>query len=247
MTFEMPAASSPTGMTLKTARSILELSSRLPGSETSAGTNNLSRVDYALKAAFDEYVRETKCTRTTNDTLTLTADSEDFSTAGVSNFDPSRIIRIGIEDPDDGSIFDAEHAGYDEVRQWRISRTGRLEWADYLGSAFKSGMPRVFGWRDASNAIVAPLPSKAWKVRLTYWETATSWTIGTSSPADVVLNIPEDVIQPVIQHGAAFYLHKTTHPAAAAMDRQLFNQHIADTRGFYAVTQSVSAVDEDYL
>lgn len=236
-----------TSTTLETAREILDLGSRMPGSETSAGTNNLKRVDWAIKAACDEYVRMTKCTRTTNDSLTLTADSEDFSTSSVTNFDPSRIIKIEVEHPTSGQKYAARQASYDTVRTWRLHGIERYEWYPYTNNADFVGTPEVFGWRDNANAIVAPLPQIAWKVLLTYWEAATSWTIGTASPADVTLNIPDDVIIPVIQHGAAFYLNKSVHPASASMDRQLFDKHIVETRGFYSVTKSITAQREDYI
>lgn len=234
--------------TLETARSVFELVvNRLPGGEVAAGTDNLNRIDYAIKAAGDEFVRRTKCVRKTNDTLTLTADDEDFDTSSLSDFDPSRLIKIEVEHPTDATIYPARRAAYDTVRTWRRHGIERNEWYPYTNSADYVGIPAVFGWRDKSNAIVAPLPAVAWKVLLTYWEPFSSWTIGTGTPGSVTLNIPDDLIMPVIHHGARSYFNMATNPASASLDRQLFEKHIMESRGFYGVSNQIQAQVEDYI
>lgn len=233
--------------TLTTAREIVELLAvRLPGAETAAGTDNIKRVDYAIKAAGDEFVRRTKCARTTDDTLVLTADDEDFDTSSLTDFDPSRVIKIEVEHPTEGTIYPARRSTYDTVRTWRRNGIERYDYYPYTNSADQVGVPAVFGWRDASNAIVAPLPGLAWKVLLTYWDLFTSWTIGTATPNSVTLNIPDDLIYPVLQHGAAFYLNKAVAPQQAMLDRQLFDKHIRESAGFYRVSSAIQAQYEDY-
>lgn len=233
--------------TLTTAREIVELLAiRLPGGEVAAGTDNLKRLDYAIKAAGDEFVRRTKCVRKTNSSLTLTADSEAFSTSSITDFHPDRLIKIEVNHPDTDTKYPALRVSYDEVRNWRLYGFDRTESYPYANGADLTGVPCVFGWKDATSAIVAPLPSIAWEIFLTYWEPFTSWTIGTATPNSVTLNIPDDVIMPVLQHGAAFYLNKAASPAAASMDRSLFEKHIIETRGNYGVTKFIQAQEADY-
>lgn len=225
---------------------MLDLGIRLPGSETAAGTNNLSRVDYAIKAAGEEFVRRTRCTIKTNDTLTLTADSEAFDTSGVGDFDPSRLAMVEVRHPTTSTVYPASWTNYHNVRTSRLNGVERGPWYPYTNGADQIGVPNTFAWRDRTNAIVAPLPGVAWEVLLTYWEPFTTWTVGTATPGSVTLNIPDDLIQPVIQNGAAYYLNKAVSPQSAMLDRQLFDKHIVESRGFYSRTRTVIPNREDY-
>lgn len=232
------AASSPGSTTLADAREILELTTRLPGSETSAGTNNLKRVDYAIRAAGEEFVRRTRCTRKTNDSLTLTADSRNFSTGSIADFHPSRLINIEVEHPTEGTIYPADNFNYRHVRSESLHGISYHIWQNAHPDTRPGGTPDRFAWRDDNNAIVDPEPDVAWKVRLVYWAPFTSWTIGTASPGGVTLNIPDHLIIPVIEHGARAYLQSAVNPRQAAFGRELFEQHINATRG----TRSLSNV-----
>lgn len=233
--------------TLEAARELISLLvNRSPGGELAAGSDNLKRLDYAIKAAGDEFVRRTRCTRTTNDALTLTADSEAFVTSSIADFDPSRLIMIEVRHPTTSTVYPAKQVSYKKVRTDRLNGVERGPWYPYTNSADQIGIPNEFAWRDAANAIVAPLPGVAWEVLLTYWEPFTSWTIGTGSSSSVTLNIPDDVIQPVLHNGVRAYFNMAESPASASLDRSLFEKHISECRGFYAVTRAVYPNREDY-
>lgn len=233
--------------TLETARSIVSLmSSRLPGGEVATGTDNLTRVDYAIKAAGDEFVRRTRCTILTDETLTLTADSEVLDTSGLTTFHPSRIVNIEVEHPTTGTVYPAQQVNYRYVRQARLNGAERYWWYPYTNSADQVGITDVFAWRDANRAIVAPLPGLAWKVLITYWVPFTSWTYGTASPGAVTLNIPDDMIHGVLNSGFRCYFNAASSPASASLDRSLFDKHIRECSGLYTANRSILANPEDY-
>lgn len=234
--------------TLEEARTIVSLvSGRLPGGELANGTDNLSRVDYAIKAAGDEFVRRTRCTLTTDDSLTLTAGSEDLDTSSLTDFHPSRLVMIEVKNPTTNTIHTARWVNYQKVRESRDHGYEGNWWYPYTNSSDQSGTPELFSWRDESNAIVAPLPGLAWEVLLTYWAAFTSWTIGTATPNTVTLNIPDDMIHGVLHYGVRAYLDAASSPASADLDRRNFEAHIIRCRGQYARTRSIVPSREDYI
>lgn len=234
--------------TLETARDIVTLmTSRLPGGEVATGTDNLKRIDYAIKAAGDEFVRRTRCTLTTDDTLTLTADSEDFDTSSLADFHPSRLIKIEVKHPTTSTIYPATQVNYLHVRNARLNGVERGPWYPYSNSADQIGIPNEFAWRDESNAIVAPLPGVAWEVLLTYWEPFTAWTYGTASPGAVTLNIPDDMIHGVLNSGFRCFFNAAASPGSAMADRSLFEKHIQECRGATTVARTAIPSREDYI
>ena len=54
------------------------------------------RWDEAMKIAGNEFVRRTKCTRTSNTSLSLTVDSAELTYSSVSDLHPSRILRFEL-------------------------------------------------------------------------------------------------------------------------------------------------------
>jgi hypothetical protein len=232
--------------TLETARDIVAINLRLTGAEIAAGSTDLKRVDYMIKAAGDEFVRRTRCTQTT-DQVTATADDEDLDTSGFTDFRAANVIRVTATHPDTDRVYVVPHADFASVQ-------ADVSYSDYLTELFPyvnltgfGYVPQAIAWRDNDNAIIYPTPSLAWVIDVDYWQPFTSWTIGTATPASVTLNIPDEMIHGVLQYGTTAY-HQADAPDDKRFNtsRRLFDEHIISCRGRHATTSVVAANAKDY-
>lgn len=130
------------------------------------------------------------------------------------------------------------------VRDYAI---GHRQFPRDWGYAASSGMP-AFGWdglvrmgvpclaafRDDNTLVYWPFNKTAVNLVVQYWQPLATWTIGTTSPSGVTLNIPDDYIKDAIVTGAAGQLLFNT-PAARISAEQQFEALIKNVAGTYAV------------
>lgn len=83
-----------TGMALTEARNTVWATTK-----TDSSSNSASDVDRAIKMALDEFVRQTRFLRKTDDSINLTANVATISTQCLTDFRPERLYKAGIRHP----------------------------------------------------------------------------------------------------------------------------------------------------
>lgn len=232
--------------TLEAAREAVALAVQdMPGTTVSAGTDGVKRLDYAIRAAGNEFVRRTFCTRGQG-TKAATVDSDTLDTSSITDMDPSRIFRCTATEPASGRVYPVEVGDFRDVQ---VDATKRDLWLQfpYVGLVDTQYRPHKLGFRTATSAIIWPTPGVAWSFIFDYWVPFTSWTIGTATPASVTLNIPDDMIDGVLWYGVPAYF-ENPNPANRYQEtsRIRFERHVAQCRGRYGQTHSIQSNALDY-
>ncbi|MEM6260215.1 MAG: hypothetical protein AAGI37_18215 [Planctomycetota bacterium] len=232
--------------TLETAREVAEVVLRLTSSEVASGSNELKRLDYCIKAAGDEFVRRTRCTQASG-VINATVDSEDLDTSALTGFRAGNVIRVTATHPTTGRVYIVPHNDFANV-QTDVSLNDYLtEQFPFVNVGGFGYVPLSIAWRDNDSAIIYPIPSVAWSIQLDYWEPFTSWAIGTATPSSVTLNIPDEFIQGVLQHGVPAYKEADAPDDKRFVSSQRrFEAHINQCRGRLATTQVVLANEKEY-
>lgn len=183
-------------MNLTTARAFVSSAVR-DGSSESA-----TNIDQAIQAACDRFCRLAKCVIKT-DSVAITEDSTSFPLAVplANGFRPERVLDAWITgEPDPLALID-----YGTLNTLAANDDG-------------TGVPTRLAFLDnTGNGLLWPTPNDDFTAKLRYWQPfgitvssvfSTSWTPGTAD-ADTLagtLNIPDDVIKPVLYEGAAAIL-----------------------------------------
>lgn len=200
--------------TLDTVRSIVTDSALQVVSARFSAT----QIDHAIQGAGSEFVRRTRCVVASDDSLTLTVDSAVLDYSGVSDFDPSRFVGAALLE--DGEVAHLlSQADYRHVQR-------RLDRGDGV-----CDRPMIAFREAEQEAVFSFTPEQAWGLRLTYWQPFSTWTIGTVTPSEVTLNLPDDHLYPVAWFGAASYLVMGKAPDVAAHLRTQFEHHIRISAG----------------
>lgn len=227
--------------TLETARSLVtDAVMQWPASRY---TN--TQIDHAIKMAGDEFVRKTRCARTTA-TTNLTADQNQVSFSAVADFTPERLILAEADHATEDAINILKQVDYAYVRRLIENQEHRREhWESSLNDVDHSGLPTHIGFRNRADAYVYPEPDAAHTLKLVYFAPFTDWTPGTASPGDVTLNIPDDMIYGVLWWGAPAILeHTSTKARYQSESYRRFQEHIRDCRGVAGGGGGILMADE---
>lgn len=136
-----------------------------------------TNLDRALQLAGDEWVRLTKATKTAG-TITLTANSNVLPQAPpgwAPEFHLQHYLFL------DGQVLwpDLQFVDYDEVLQAQCRGWIGNGGGQSIGTSNTfTGRPCIFGYRDISDGICAPIPDKPYEIQLWYWQLFTSWLPG---------------------------------------------------------------------
>jgi hypothetical protein len=192
----MPVIASPTspatGMTVEAARAWVRNAVRDGTDDTAEGAAN---VDRAIMLAGNHFCRATRYVKRT-DSVAITSGSTVFPLAAsiAAGFLPERILDAWVGgQPDPLRI-----AGYAELNT--LAADGAYE---------GTGAPTRLAFLDnASDGLLWPTPAASYTARLRFWQPFTTWTIGGTDGGTLAtqLNIPTDVIMPVLNDGAAAIL-----------------------------------------
>lgn len=235
--------------TLTQAREAVELAVQdLPGVTIAAGTNGLKRMDYAIRAAMQEFNRRTFCTLT-SDTATATADDFDLDVSDLTFFHPSRLLRVTATHPTTGRIYPVDVTNYRDAALNHVARDVALQFPYVDLNPFQL-RPTSIAFKDAENAVVWPTPDVAWVFTFYYRRpiTDTAWTMGVTDGSGITFNIPDDMIDGVLWYGVPAFF-ENPNPANRYQDssRRRFEQHITVCRGRTALDRVVQANIRDYI
>lgn len=176
-------AYSGAGMTVSTARAWVRDALRDGGDSTIFSD---ATIDRAIQQAGNYYCRMTRSIKRT-DSVTITEGSTSFPlTAPIAaGFRPERVIDV-----------------------WITGQTTPLQLLDYAAVVAlaadddSSDVPAVLAFLDESgNGYLWPEPDDDYTAKLRYWLPFTTWTAGSDD--STTLNIPTDLIMPVLKDGAA--------------------------------------------
>jgi len=182
---------------------------------TEVGSFSYKKLDHALIAACNRFLRETHVVRS-SETLALSSGTEeyDLDTAISAQFRPDQILGVMYLAADDYSPV--------QVVAWDVIRR------EY-DTSDASGRPEMIAF-NGDKAIVYPSPDTSYNVTMQTWDLLdqTNWTIGgmDATTRAVELNIPDRWVDDVIWFGARAYLllGAPGHPDAyAAMQEFLRN------------------------
>lgn len=193
------AFSGGTGMTVETARAIVTAMVRDGSGES------VVHLDYAIQLAGDHFCRTTRSViRTDSVTITDASTSFPLTSPIASGFRPERIIDAWLTtEPNPLTIVD-----YHDLQVLAADDAG-------------TGIPTRLAFLDnTSNGLLWKTPGAAYTARLRYWLPFTVWTPGATDGETLatVLNIPTDIIRPVLTLGAASVLKGPSPEAAFATE-----------------------------
>lgn len=184
-TISTSSASSPSGMTLTTARNLIKKFARNVAGNSDEYADDA--IDYALQFVGERFCRVTRCLLRA-DSLALTAASSDVPVGTLpGTFHPERLVSAYIN----GAKCPLRMVPWEDINRHQTSPGG-------------SGRPEEIGFEDPAHAGVWPTPDIDYTLRVRWWEPFITWTPGVASgTADVlVLNLRPDMLHPILAFGA---------------------------------------------
>lgn len=191
----MPVIGSPlspaTGMTVEAARLWVRNACR-DSVDTTA--ENVANIDRAIQLVGNHFCRATKYVKRT-DSVAITNASTAFPLAAsiAAGFLPERKLDAWIDGQPDPLRF----ASYAELNTLAAN-----------GSVGGSAPTHLAFLDNASDGLLWPTPGAAYTARLRFWQPFTTWTLGAEDAGTLAtqLNLPDDVIMPILSDGAAAIL-----------------------------------------
>jgi hypothetical protein len=202
----LPTATSGT-MLLTEARAMVRDYTR-NGTDTSAYSD--SSVDRAIASIGQRFCRKTQYLRLSTDIV-----SADGVVEGMPvTFDPANLISVvcaGVASP-------LTVVPWDELRERSIRRP-------------LTGTPRAIAFRDRTYASLYPTPADATTITMRYAGPFVTWTPGTASPNDVVLNLPNEILLEILPFGPPSLLMKA-EPENAGLAARAWENYLEIERGY---------------
>ena len=209
-------------MTIAQARLVLADAARNANSDSF----NSTHYDYAILAAGNEFVNATRCISNTSTIALGDSDSTIATGEWATGFRADRLQRAWVRDESE----DLQIVAYRDVVRM-------------LDEDSTEGVPTHIGFISTTDnaAKVWRTTDAAYTVDYVWYPPFTVYTAGTATDS-TELNIPEDLIRPVINAGAVSYLLRSMPENASWVDRlrRDFDEHIKRHR-FYANTGVRSA------
>lgn len=147
------------------------------------GTYSAERVDMALQFVGNQFCRTTHYLRRAA-SVTLTPSSPAVSFAAVSEFRPERLTQAYV----------VGFSGGVSIEDWQTVY-------DLVVDQASAGVPTKLAFEDDDVCNVWPIPDIAYTMRFRFWRPFTTWTLG-AEPSGVTLNLPDDVLMPILRYGA---------------------------------------------
>lgn len=183
-----------------------------------------TELDRAILAIGKDFVNRTRCTRQLS-TVALILNQRDFVTADLpTDFRPDRLIRAYI-----GTKPELDVADYSEVMA--LHNLGAI-----------TGLPAKIGFDSFSSGSVYPTCDAAYSLKLNWSPPFTVYTPGTATTS-TQLNIPDDLIIPVMMYGAVSRLQHfmPEHQSFIATAREEYEMHVRRTKGALATQGAQTA------
>jgi len=144
-------------------------------------------VDRAIRFAGNDFAQTTRAIRGTTSVPLTAGSAHPFNIQGVAGMD-----RFMEENFIWASI------GGKAVKQAPLHTVQR-----YHDGATPTGQPTMLAFEGPSRLWFDKKPSGNMTLTVFWWQPFTSWTIGTSSPSGVILNLPPQYADAVLRFGAA--------------------------------------------
>jgi hypothetical protein len=163
---------------------VAQARARLRDQAANAGDTDVyedDSLDNALQHVINDFVLDTDCLRQT-DSLTLTSGSSTIDASSIDGFRSAFIKRAWIVGQDPIEITD--HGQVLELAKCKP----------------RSAAPLLVGFSDWTSGDCWPTPDQTYTLKLSWAPPATIWTPGDDD--DVVINIPADLLIPIITYGA---------------------------------------------
>lgn len=143
----------------------------------------------AIQAAGNTFVRIAKPLKTVS-TVLLQANSEDadLTTPLAAGFTPERVLAVYIP-------------GQEETLQ--IMDIVNVEAMKALNN--ETGNPQFFAFKDATHAIVFPVPTEAVELKMVWHKPFPEWEISDEADDTLQMLLPRELMINVITQGAAAY------------------------------------------
>lgn len=149
-----------------------------------------TEVDRSIQYAVNYFVREAKYGTTVSTVNVTAADTTpDISALVTAGFTPERLLSVHIDGQEERlQVIDAEDMNHKKA----VNLHG--------------GNPQFVAFNSATEMELYPTPSTTTTMKVFWYPTATSWTLGDAGASSTVINIPNELLISILQDGAAAVL-----------------------------------------
>jgi hypothetical protein len=206
-------------MTLTTARDIVRRRLKSGNDTDRYGDND---IDDAILLVGNDFVNRTSCTLTAS-IVPLVSGSDAVSFSALTDFRPERLKSIAVNT--DSNYTARDVAGGMQVTDLAAIRRRQ-------GECTSTGTPALIGFTDRTAAAVHPTPKANGTATVWWTEPFVTFTPGTGTPDSVALNIPADLIYPVLIYGATVIVQLTeVEQIEKALRSGAYNAHVLASTG----------------
>jgi hypothetical protein len=199
-------------MTIATARALIQAHAR------NGDTYTATQLDYAIIDIGNDFVNRTRCTRTAASINTV-ADTSALSFSSVTNFRPDRLIKMWYATDFESGIQVVEHLDVLALHDHHAAE----------------GVPTHIGFADFTSGVLYPTPDAIYALAYTWTPPFTVYTPGQATTS-TVLNIPDDLIYPVMRFGGVANVQQTMIElqGMVSAERKGYEEHVRRTIGTMA-------------
>lgn len=151
--------------------------------------------EQAIKEAIDDFALHCRAAMGTTGTVALGSADVTFSLSTLQNFRVRNFIRMEIS-----PYNQVDHVSYDTIAQSLANPSGTA-----TGTGGTS-MPTQVAFFGSTGYLNTPAGTSHPRATIFYYATPTSWNYG--SGGTTTINIDDELLRPVIRHGAAWKLQK---------------------------------------
>lgn len=205
----------PATTTLTQVRDIATRAALQWGVYDSGNSDHRTRLDYAIKAAGDEWLAETKSDQHVIEGLTLASNATEVDISVIAEedmFSVPQVMRVELIEPettppltlqsigvDYATLADAISAGGNGLEAWDFGVRGMGDVV--LGNFAVRGIATVHAFSTDHETLYFYPPSSVERdVKIHYWKPFITWTYGVADASGVTLNIPDIFIFEFAMH-----------------------------------------------
>ena len=221
-------------MNLTTARTIVRNAAR---SGLDTDRYSLTQVDIAIARVGNDFVNRTGCA-VSLDSIDVTAEDPAvaFTDLIAEGFHPRRLLEVRLDESDDyaaTSITD------------NLALVSLREIRNCLAQRTAVGVPLKIGFIDDDEAEVWPTPSYDGTLSVWWKAPFTTWTLGVADGSAITLNIPEDLIWPVLDCAAVIMQLQDPEAQNAQLRSGFYEQHVQANQDAGSRGERAAMAEED--
>ena len=172
------------GMNLTTARLWVRQFARNAGDSSVYSDTDIDRAIYTVG---ERFARMTRCVRTAS-SVDLTADDATVDFSGVTGFLPEQII----------SAYVLTEANAVAVVKWEDLYQKQIN----TPTGNDPCQRRELAFETPTIANIWPAPTEDGTLRVRWWETFTTWTLGVADGTSTTFNLPDQYLTEILTYGA---------------------------------------------